>query len=423
MFPLCDARGRVLGFGARAVGERQQPRYLNSSDNAIYHSGRHLFGADIARAYAARAGSVIVAERYTDVIAMHQAGLRHTVGLMGTAATEEQVGELARLASKVQLALDADGAGQEAMVRAARVAVGRRLELRVVPLPAGADPADLVQSEGARAVQRLVDASVPFVRFRVERELAAGDLDSAEGKDAVIGALRPVFAQIPPSALREELVALVADRTDLAPALVASWLAQGGSAGGGRGVGSRAPRGTGGGASRGAGRGPSDVAPVGGETADRPAAGRSAAPAPFASVDAAARAERAFLVQCLALPSAGAQALRDLDMDQAFTSELTRRAARHLREHLAAPAEGVPAEDTELAGLIAELAVRAARGRGSAAALEGEALNLELLRLERAITAARGSGDVAPLSARRAELRRRRDSAIERAMAESQPVE
>jgi DNA primase catalytic core len=98
MFPLCDARGRVLGFGARAVGEGQQPRYLNSSDNAIYHSGRQLFGADIARAHAARAGSVIVAERYTDVIAMHQAGLRNTVGLTGTALTEEQVGELARLA-------------------------------------------------------------------------------------------------------------------------------------------------------------------------------------------------------------------------------------------------------------------------------------------------------------------------------------
>ncbi|HMI72612.1 MAG TPA: DNA primase, partial [Solirubrobacteraceae bacterium] len=127
MFPLCDARGRVLGFGARAVGERQQPRYLNSSDNAIYHSGRQLFGADIARAHAARAGSVIVAERYTDVIAMHQAGLRNTVGLTGTAPTEQQVGELARLAPMVALALDADSAGQEAMLRAARAAAARNL--------------------------------------------------------------------------------------------------------------------------------------------------------------------------------------------------------------------------------------------------------------------------------------------------------
>src|SRR5918911_367959 len=227
MFPLCDARGRVLGFGARAMGADQKPKYLNSSDNAVYHKGRHLFGADVARAHAAKAGSVIVAEGYTDVIAMHQAGLRNTVGLMGTALTEEQVGELARLAARVQLALDADGAGQEAMLRAARVAAGRRLELRVVPLPAGADPADLVKASGPRAVQRLVEESVPFVRFRVQRVLETADLSSAEGKDRAIAELRPVFAQIPPSAMREELLALVADRTELAPALVASWLGRG----------------------------------------------------------------------------------------------------------------------------------------------------------------------------------------------------
>jgi DNA primase len=402
MFPLCDLRGRVLGFGARALGAGQKPKYLNSAEGAIYHKGRHLFGADIARAAATKAGSVIVAEGYTDVIAMHQAGLRNTVGLMGTALTEEQVGELARLAPRVQLALDADGAGQEAMLRAARVAAGRRLELRVVPLPAGTDPADLVAAEGARAMQRLVDASVPFVRFRVQRELETGDLSSAEGKDAAIAALRPVFAQIPPSALREELVALVADRTNLAPAMVASWLAGG----------------VGGGSSR-----RSETAPLPGGREHRSAAGRSAAPAPFASLDAAARAERAFLAQCLAVPDAGARALADLDPDSAFTSDLTRRAARHLRMHLAAPADGIAPDDTELAALIAELSVRAAQGGGSAAALEGESLNLELLRIERAIATARGRGEVAPLVARREELRHRRDRAIERAMAETQAVE
>ena len=89
----------------------------------------------------------------------------------------------------------------------------------------GADGADLVQSEGAKAVQQRVDASVPFARFRVERELDAGDLSTADGKDRVIDALRPVFAGIPTSAMREELFALVADRTHLAPALVASRLA------------------------------------------------------------------------------------------------------------------------------------------------------------------------------------------------------
>jgi DNA primase len=411
MFPLCDLRGRVLGFGARALGADQKPKYLNSADNAVYHKGRHLFGADIARAHATKAANVIVAEGYTDVIAMHQAGLRNTVGLMGTALTEEQVGELARLAPRVQLALDADGAGQEAMLRAARVAAGRRLELRVVPLPAGTDPADLVQAQGAHAVQRLVDESVPFVRFRVERELERGDLASAEGKDRAIAALRPVFEGLPPSALREELVALVANRTDLAPALVASWLAQGPArrpAGGGDVRGSGGPAGPGG-----RDRGPG--APAG--------ADRSGAPRPSGFLDAGAQAERDFLSQCLAFPSAGAQALAALDLDEAFSSELTRRAAGHLRAHLSAPTDGLDPEDTELATLNAQLAV--ARRGGSPAALEGATLNLELVRLQRSIAAARAAGEgVAPLVRRRAELQARLDAVIERAMAETQqPVE
>ncbi len=405
MFPLCDMRGRVLGFGARALGSGQKPKYLNSSDGLVYRKGRHLFGADIARAHATRAGNVIVAEGYTDVIAMHQAGLRNTVGLMGTAMTEEQVGELKRLAPRVQLALDADGAGQEAMLRAARVAAGRGLELRVVPLPAGADPADLVQAEGAKAVGRLVDASVPFVRFRVERELGAGDLSSAEGKDDVIAALRPVFAQVPASALREELLAMVADRTDLSPALVASWLAQPSG-----GAGAAGSPGQGGDTRRGAAR---EGAPGPNGSGTTP----GGAPRPL---DAMARAERAFLAQCIALPGDGAKMLGDLDTDT-LSSELTRRAARHLRDHLADPSAGIDPEDGELARLVAELSVRAAQSRGSRAALEGESLNLELVRIDRQIAAARssGRGDVAPLVAQRKALRDQRNRAIERAMAES----
>ena len=87
MFPLADIRGRVLGFGARAMREEQQPKYLNTSDNDVYHKGSHLYGADLARAHATRAGEVILCEGYTDVIALHQAGMRNAVGLMGTALT------------------------------------------------------------------------------------------------------------------------------------------------------------------------------------------------------------------------------------------------------------------------------------------------------------------------------------------------
>jgi DNA primase len=130
MFPLTDHRGRVLGYGARSMGDARGPKYLNTPEGELYHKRRQLFGLALARPEAARAGEIVVVEGYTDVLAMHQAGMRNAVGLMGTALTEDHVGELARLVGgsdrgRVTLALDADASGQEAMVRAAALAAGR----------------------------------------------------------------------------------------------------------------------------------------------------------------------------------------------------------------------------------------------------------------------------------------------------------
>src|SRR5205814_7792058 len=83
MFPLADRRGRVLGFGARALGADQQPKYVNTSETELFVKGRQLFGADVARAHAAKAGAVIVAEGSPDVLALHQAGPRNACGAMG----------------------------------------------------------------------------------------------------------------------------------------------------------------------------------------------------------------------------------------------------------------------------------------------------------------------------------------------------
>src|SRR3954451_13712572 len=226
MFPLSDRRGRVLGFGARAMGADQQPKYLNTSETELFHKRAQLFGAAVARAAAAKAGQTIVCEGYTDVIALHQSGLRNAVGIMGTSLTDHQVEGLAGLAPTVLLALDADNAGQEAMLRAARVAASRKLELRVVPMPPGADPAEIVQRDGAEAVSKLMGSSVPLVRFQVQRALDTADLSGAEGKDEVIDGLRPVFKELPQSVMRQELISLVAGRLDLPDTLAADLLSQ-----------------------------------------------------------------------------------------------------------------------------------------------------------------------------------------------------
>jgi DNA primase len=392
IFPLADPRGRVRGFAGRTLagdGERRGPKYVNSPESDLFQKRRQLFGADVARAAAAKAGSVVVAEGYTDVIAMHQAGIRNSVAIMGTSLTEEQVSELARLAPVVALALDADSAGQEAMLRAAKLAAGRRLELRVVALPPGEDPADLVAGAGGEAMRRRIAESVPFVRFRVMRALDAGDLTGAEGKDRVLDELRGVFAPLGPSVMRDELLRIVADRMDLSQELLSSLLAQ------------RPVR-----------------APAREEQAAAPAGARR----PSAPLGRRERTERTFLALCIARPQLGEPALAELDLDADLTTPATRAAAAHLREHLRAPNDGL-AEDDPIAGLVRELSVRAGGITATPAVFRMERLQLALHRYEREIAAARSRGEpVNDLAERRTATKAEINRAMEQLMEEGEPA-
>lgn len=412
MFPLADMRGKVLGFGARELAgasesERRGPKYLNTSDNEIYHKGRHLYGAHLARAAAAKAGSVVLCEGYTDVIAMHQAGITASVGLMGTALTEAQVAELARMAQVVVLALDADAAGQEAMLKAARLMAARKLELRVVQMPGGMDPAELIQREGAETMRAAVADSVPFVRFRVLRELESGETQSAEGRDRIIEALRPVFASMPQSALRLDLAQMVAGRLALPQSLLEGLLrAPPGGARGGR---SPSPSG-------GRGAVPPSVSGAAGEPARPQAAPRASASS------GTGQAERAFLALCIGSPEAGAEALGRLRPAEHFTDTLLLRAAEHLSAgRLAAPLAGVDERDPELARLLAELVVEAGSERATDAMLAVSGFQLELAFIDRQIAVARAQagGEVSELARRRLEVKRDLDAALEQAMEQS----
>jgi DNA primase len=372
MFPASDARGRVLGFGARAMRPNQPPKYLNTSDGELYHKRRVLFGIDLARATAARATRAILVEGYTDVLALHQAGMGNAVGIMGTSLTEEQVAELERLVGAsgvLELCLDADRAGQEAMLRAARLAAGRSLELRVVALPEGMDPAELIEREGPDRLRELVESSVPFVVFQIERILERADTRSAEGKDRAIAELRPVVGELPPSVLREELLRRVAGRLELSERTLSSLIAQRGE--------DRPPA-------------PGDRRGDGGAAGQRtahPAPGRQR---PAALTDPAVRSERSFLVLCVALPEAGRRALQLIDPEQHLTSERMRRAARHLAGQTEIPLTGLAPGDEELAHVMADLVARAGRaGEVSVEQLEQQRLLLERARLERAIRRAR----------------------------------
>jgi DNA primase len=224
------------------------------------------------------------------------------------------------------------------------------------------DPADVVAQEGAERIRERVLGSVPFVVFEVGRVLARADTRSAEGKDRAIAQLRPVFAGIPPSVLREELLRRVAGRLELSEGTLVSLLSDDGRQGRGR---------------------PSDP--------ERPT---TAAPASARGpLDPTVRTERGFLVLCVAHPEAGRRALQAIDPEQHLTSERLRRAARHLAGQTEMPLSGLAPDDEELAQVMADLVARAGRaGEVTLEQLEQQRLLLERARLERAIRRAREEG-------------------------------
>ncbi|MDQ3719487.1 MAG: DNA primase [Actinomycetota bacterium] len=353
-FPLNDRRGRPRGFGARATQEGQQPKYLNTSEGEVFHKGSQLFGLDLARAAAAKAGRVVVAEGYTDVLALRQAGIPETVAIMGTALTDEQLEELTRVAPRVLMALDADRSGQEAMVRAARVAEGRDVELAVAELPAGQDPADLLEREGAEALVTRLEHAIPALEFEVRRVLSAQQLGTPAGVDRALDLVRPLVAATPAqSKTRDHLVRYVSDRLDVPGQYVTTQL----------------------------------TPPAADHSPSRPAPGRTPA-------DLAPMAERAFLSMCASAGEAGRQHLQRL-RDGHLSSEVARRARDHLLAHFEDPLGSLPSEDPHVAALVTR-AVMAAQGAEptAEAALRMGFLQLELRRVERDMRGARQDRDL-----------------------------
>jgi DNA primase len=165
MFPLADARGRIVGFQARKLHDDDPLRgkYVNSPEGELFHKSAILYGLHLARAAIAKQDRAIVVEGNTDVIALRQAGLEPVVASMGTALTEQQVRELSRLTRRLYLCFDADAAGEAATLRGMELAVKQGFDVRVVLLPPGNDPAD-----AAGGFEGRLEASLPYPLYRVK---------------------------------------------------------------------------------------------------------------------------------------------------------------------------------------------------------------------------------------------------------------
>ena len=196
MFPICDIRGRVTGFGARALDD-SLPKYTNSPQTPIFDKSGSLYGINLAKQAVRKQNMAVIVEGYTDTITAHQNGFNNVVASMGTAITEKQVNIIKRLARNVSLvlALDADEAGEEAMLRGVGYENTLDAEVKVIIIPEGKDPDDVIK-EDAKVWQNLLDEALPVVDYTFNRVTAKLDLTTAKDKSLAADELLSIIAEI-----------------------------------------------------------------------------------------------------------------------------------------------------------------------------------------------------------------------------------
>ena len=219
MFPLADARGKIVGFQARKLRDDDPLRgkYVNSPEGELFHKSALLYGFHLARAAVAKQDRALVVEGNTDVIALRQAGLEPVVASMGTALTDKQLQELGRLTRRLFLCFDADVAGEEATLRGIELALAQGFDVKVVSLPPGGDPAD----DAAGFEARLGDAE-PYAVHRVRLEL-----DRARDRGHAYSRVQDVLDALPDSPARQEAWRLANDRLGMTVQLRATTLVGG----------------------------------------------------------------------------------------------------------------------------------------------------------------------------------------------------
>jgi len=217
MFPICDRRGRTIGFGGRVFGD-EKPKYMNSPESPVFHKGQELYGLFEARKASQKLERLLVVEGYMDVLALAQFGFSNAVATLGTATTPEHLERLYRTVPEVVFCFDGDNAGRRAAWRALENALpvlrdGR--EARFLFLPEGEDPDSLVRDIGSEAFQKETVDSVPLSRFFYESLSQQVDTDSVDGRARLVELARPLLQKLPDSVFRDLMLEQLSQHSGL----------------------------------------------------------------------------------------------------------------------------------------------------------------------------------------------------------------
>lgn len=211
MFPITDARGKVIAFGARALKD-EEPKYINSPETSVFSKGCTFYGLNMAREVPEDTKTLYIVEGYFDVILPVQAGMRGVVATLGTALTRDHLRLLRRYAEKVVLVFDGDAAGQKAGERGLDLLLSENVDLFVAVLPTGLDPADCVVKEGTSALARCLENPLELFEFLVRSLESKTNVSTPAGRARVVEEILDRIGQIPDEIKREILLQQVASR-------------------------------------------------------------------------------------------------------------------------------------------------------------------------------------------------------------------
>lgn len=194
MIPILDVRNRVIAFGGRVLGDAKRFKYLNSPENIVYSKGKHLFGLNVAKRYDHK--KLLIVEGYMDAISLHQRGITNVVAALGTALTTNQGWLLRRNAEQVILGFDADGAGQNAIMRAMEVMQNMGCDMRILQMTGAKDPDEFIIKYGSARFQKLMNEAISLLEFRVKVLEQNLDLEVASDKVKFLNEIAKLIAKI-----------------------------------------------------------------------------------------------------------------------------------------------------------------------------------------------------------------------------------
>ena len=212
MFPIQDVRGRIIAFGGRVLDD-SKPKYINSPENLVYSKGRHLFGLYNAKKHDTK--KILIVEGYMDVISLHQRGITNVVASLGTAMTEAQGRLLRRSSEQIILGYDADGAGQEAIVRGLDILRNLGCDVRVLQISGAKDPDEYVTKYGPERLKKCIDDAISLVEFKVRVLKRTLNLENTADKIKFLNEVAKILARVENSMEQEIYIEKISKDYDI----------------------------------------------------------------------------------------------------------------------------------------------------------------------------------------------------------------